>query len=347
MKKIYAVLSDIHGNYSALQAVEKDARAIARQEKANDLQFVCLGDVVDYGPQPNKCVEWVLKHASVMVQGNHDRMAIGPKNEPPYGINSQYWPITQWTRQKLLKKHQDAIRQKFISPRFPDSWPPTLPGQESFVLFHSSLIREDERVDINKTAQENLDWLKKHSFKYGLFGHTHLQGFFTTEYDQGMNLRVVRFFTWPGDIKACPGNEESKAMGNWKPLCLTANNEWKALSKYRRAAIFNPGGVGQPRQPALLTQAGGPEDYRAAYMLFCFNKKGEGKFLFRRVSYKVKETVALMRKQVYWDKNTKDPLEGHSDYHPQRPIVKGLNLLVEETLIPTLTKDYQKKNIEE
>lgn len=63
MKKML-ILSDLHGNWAALQAV-----------LAEDPEFdvaVCCGDIVDYGPRPVECVEWVLQHCRYVVRGNHD-----------------------------------------------------------------------------------------------------------------------------------------------------------------------------------------------------------------------------------------------------------------------------------
>ena len=55
------VVADIHGNRAALESIREPA----------DL-CVCLGDLVDYGPEPGPCVEWVRRHAVHCVRGNHD-----------------------------------------------------------------------------------------------------------------------------------------------------------------------------------------------------------------------------------------------------------------------------------
>ena len=57
------VVSDIHGNWPALEtvaAVPHDA-------------VVCLGDIVGYGPQPGECLRWLRANGAEIVQGNHDR----------------------------------------------------------------------------------------------------------------------------------------------------------------------------------------------------------------------------------------------------------------------------------
>jgi putative phosphoesterase len=58
------VVADIHGNRSALEALREP----------HDL-CVCLGDIVDYGPEPAACVDWVREHATHCVRGNHDHGA--------------------------------------------------------------------------------------------------------------------------------------------------------------------------------------------------------------------------------------------------------------------------------
>ena len=66
-----AVISDIHANWHALEAV---AEAI-EEEKADEIW--CIGDVVGYGPQPNECCEWTSAHANLCLAGNHDLGVLG------------------------------------------------------------------------------------------------------------------------------------------------------------------------------------------------------------------------------------------------------------------------------
>jgi putative phosphoesterase len=56
-----AIISDIHANYDALSALPQDYD-----------ELWVLGDVVNYGPQPAECVDYVSKRASLVVSGNHD-----------------------------------------------------------------------------------------------------------------------------------------------------------------------------------------------------------------------------------------------------------------------------------
>jgi predicted phosphodiesterase len=66
-----AVISDIHGNWHAFDAVLAD---IAK-ESADEVW--CLGDIVGYGPQPNRCVEEAKARSAICLLGNHDLAALG------------------------------------------------------------------------------------------------------------------------------------------------------------------------------------------------------------------------------------------------------------------------------
>lgn len=62
------VISDIHGNIDVLRALE--ARLGARLKQFD--RVICLGDLVDYGPNPGEVIDWVRSHATHVVRGNHD-----------------------------------------------------------------------------------------------------------------------------------------------------------------------------------------------------------------------------------------------------------------------------------
>jgi predicted phosphodiesterase len=66
-----AVISDIHANYHALEAVIRAIEAEAPDE------IWCLGDLVGYGPRPNRCCRVVAAHAALCLAGNHDLGVLG------------------------------------------------------------------------------------------------------------------------------------------------------------------------------------------------------------------------------------------------------------------------------
>ncbi len=68
---MYGVISDIHANLEALEAVLADAHMAGADH------LLCLGDLVGYGPDPNRCVSLVRGTADAVIAGNHDLAAAG------------------------------------------------------------------------------------------------------------------------------------------------------------------------------------------------------------------------------------------------------------------------------
>ncbi len=71
------IISDIHANQAALEALP---------ESDYD-QLWCIGDLVDYGPRPREVIQWVERHATTTVRGNHDHAAgfsVDPQCSQPY-----------------------------------------------------------------------------------------------------------------------------------------------------------------------------------------------------------------------------------------------------------------------
>ena len=64
-----AVISDIHGNIEALDAVLADIRAQGIE------QIYCLGDIIGYGPNPRECIDR-CREFDVCLLGNHDNGAL-------------------------------------------------------------------------------------------------------------------------------------------------------------------------------------------------------------------------------------------------------------------------------
>ena len=70
----YAIFSDVHANPTALEKVVEDARRYGIEE------FVCLGDIVGYGPLPSEAVSAVRSIAHIVLAGNHDAAVSGSFN---------------------------------------------------------------------------------------------------------------------------------------------------------------------------------------------------------------------------------------------------------------------------
>jgi diadenosine tetraphosphatase ApaH/serine/threonine PP2A family protein phosphatase len=157
----YLILSDIHANIEALQAVLADAHG--RYDR-----ILCLGDFVDYGADPNAVVAWACQNATMSIRGNHDRVAIAPEENLSDAI-ANFGLVTRtstiWTRSVLTPGNREFIEKL---PRGP------LP-YEGLDLVHGSPADEDEYLITPADAalvREDL------GAQLTFFGHTHRQGGF-------------------------------------------------------------------------------------------------------------------------------------------------------------------------
>ena len=114
-----AVLSDVHSNLHALQAVLADVDAGRFDE------IWCLGDVVGYGPRPNECAALVRERATLCLAGNHDLVVLG--KIPMVAFADDAGIAAQWTQGVL-----DDDARAFLETLEPLA---TRPGAE---LFHGS-----------------------------------------------------------------------------------------------------------------------------------------------------------------------------------------------------------------
>ncbi len=93
----FGVISDIHGNLEALQAV------LATLEIAGVRDIVCCGDVVGYGASPNECVALLRTREIPTVLGNHDVAVLG--SEEIESFNEMARDAVLWTRDVLTPEN--------------------------------------------------------------------------------------------------------------------------------------------------------------------------------------------------------------------------------------------------
>ncbi len=149
----YAVLSDVHGNLEALEAVLQDA------SQQGAWRVLCLGDFVGYGPDPNACVETLRPKLSVALVGNHDLAALGRLDARRFNLFARV--ALEWTREQLSATVRAYLER--LKPR---------EDFEGMLLVHASpqdpvheYILDWETADDNFRAAE---------FCLCLFGHTHV-----------------------------------------------------------------------------------------------------------------------------------------------------------------------------
>lgn len=97
----FAIITDIHANLQALEAVISDAQA-------NQVdRFICLGDIVGYGPQPKECLEIIRDLGCPVVRGNHDHDASNDRDLSALSPDAQ--SSLKWTRSVLNQSDKDWL----------------------------------------------------------------------------------------------------------------------------------------------------------------------------------------------------------------------------------------------
>jgi predicted phosphodiesterase len=148
----YLVISDVHANLHALQAVLRDAHG------QYDLVWF-LGDVVGYGPHPNECIDLLANLHCLGIAGNHDWAALGKLSV--HHFNPEARRVLVWTLGVLSSR----------SVQFLESLELSVVAETHFTLVHGSPRHPIwEYVLHPASAAANLDYF---STRCCLVGHTH------------------------------------------------------------------------------------------------------------------------------------------------------------------------------
>lgn len=171
-----AIISDIHGNLDALEAVLADIH-----DQGADTIY-CLGDVVGYGPNPRECLEIVMQ-LDHCILGNHDLGALFD----PEGFSSNAEQAIFWTRQQLEapidanRPDDPELRVRHVAQwDFLCELPRTI-REDPFLFVHGSARNPlHEYVfpeDVYNKAK--LDKIFSVIPNFCFQGHTHVPGIFT------------------------------------------------------------------------------------------------------------------------------------------------------------------------
>src|SRR4051812_12063442 len=153
-----AIVSDIHGNRHAFQAVLDDVDATGVDE------IWCLGDLVGYGAEPDACVELALARCQIILAGNHDLAVTGGLSTEEFSPSAA--AAADWTRANLEPRNLEALR----------ALPPEHLERE-VGLFHAS-PRDPIWEYVLSTLQAEL-CLDAQRHRVCLVGHSHVALAFT------------------------------------------------------------------------------------------------------------------------------------------------------------------------
>jgi predicted phosphodiesterase len=218
---VKAIISDIHSNLEALQAVLDD---IAKQ---NVDEIYCLGDVVGYGPNPRECIDLVMK-CKVVLLGNHDQGAMFD----PEGFNPPAQRAIFWTRAQL----EAAIDHRQVRERrweFLAERPRTF-REDGFLFVHGSARNPlNEYVfpeDIyNQRKMERIFALVD---RYCFQGHTHVPGIFTESLEFHSPEEIDYVYQLDGRKTLCNvGSVGQPRDGDWRACYIMLEGD---TIRYRR-----------------------------------------------------------------------------------------------------------------
>jgi predicted phosphodiesterase len=151
----YLVLSDIHSNLEALEAV-LHASAAQRCDAV-----LVLGDLVGYGADPNAVVDCVRGlNPAAIVRGNHDKVAAGLDDAEDF--NPMAKSAAHWTRESLTQETFEYLRDLPVGPSVVD---------DMVEICHGSPLDEDLYVVADIDAARSISVARK---PICLFGHTHV-----------------------------------------------------------------------------------------------------------------------------------------------------------------------------
>ena len=156
-------ISDIHGNFTALQAVLEDMKAQSVDE------IICLGDTISLGPQPLEVLNTLRELKCTIIQGNHDATMLDPEKAADFQITDYLVPAFHWAREILSKEDMDFIGTFKRTHEF------TFPNGMKLLAFHGS---PESTTDIIQalTPTERLDELFGESdASIFIGGHSHIQ----------------------------------------------------------------------------------------------------------------------------------------------------------------------------
>jgi diadenosine tetraphosphatase ApaH/serine/threonine PP2A family protein phosphatase len=224
------VLSDIHANLEAMEACLAAA-------PPHDV-VVNLGDIVGYGGSPNEVIARARSLGTFFVRGNHDKAATGLMDLADF--NPIAGLAALWTREQLSAENLDWLRSLPHGPI-------EVGGLPNVQFVHGSPVDEDEYV---VTLRDAIEPLLMSSATVTFFGHTHLQGSFSSS---------------------------NAASDFFRPMYNTVGQaergEFRLKSGLRY--LVNPGSVGQPRDG----------DWRAGFAVY---DSAESIVTFCRVPYNLK-----------------------------------------------------------
>ncbi len=160
---VIAIFSDVHSNLEALDTFINETYGKVDM-------YVCLGDIVGYGPDPVVCINLVKSICGTdwAIRGNHDRAILEPRKTSKFNFIAAQAII--WTLGIISENEVNYIKE--LSD---------IIDYKNYLFVHGGLTEIDEYIISKTSATRNLDKLSSLGKNILFFGHTHIPALWTYE----------------------------------------------------------------------------------------------------------------------------------------------------------------------
>ncbi len=158
-----AIISDIHGNFLALQEVIRDI------DKNNIDHVICLGDIITLGLEPLQVLSAIKKLNWVFILGNHESALFDMNKALHFKIAPAVIPVLQWCKSKLSPDDMDFLRSFKRKHSIP------LESHGELLCFHGSPQSNTDLITCTTDESKVEDYFSKYQHSFFAGGHSHLQ----------------------------------------------------------------------------------------------------------------------------------------------------------------------------
>ncbi len=201
MAKI-ALISDVHGNLPALEVV------LEKLDQQEPDEWLCLGDIVGYGPNPKECIDLIRERNIPCLLGNHDAGVSGL-------ISLKHF---RDPNRKLINITQSLLNENEIE--WIKNLPYTLTSDSLWIASHSSPF-EPEKWKYVDSAFKARDILAEMEYEICFVGHTHIPSLVSEKIGTLDFIKGLKYLINPGSVGQSRDNDGRASccvvdIENWK-----------------------------------------------------------------------------------------------------------------------------------
>ncbi len=206
-----AIITDVHGNLAALEAVFEDI------DHRNVDRTVCLGDVVGYGPRPTECMRIVMDRCDFTLLGNHEDALL----RSPTGFNPVATAAIEWTQDHVRDREMLKYIQGLKSAKL----------EQDRLYVHGSV--KDSLLDYVRESESYLSFrrlVEEIKDNFTLFdicftGHNHRAFMGTGEGIIFPHAGAHRFHVKDAKLYVCVGSVGQPRDEDWRAAYVTYDGE--------------------------------------------------------------------------------------------------------------------------